>query len=182
MDVSGLRGDGRQRMNNYDSRPETQQHINKVGRYIELVIQKLSKRADEHDASKLVSPEVEAFDKATPLLQQLEYGTPEYKQSLKDLGPALEHHYANNTHHPEHFENGIRGMTLLDLTEMLCDWKAASERMRKPTPAAEGRPDVPTYDSDFARSIRLNAERFDYPDGLTDILLNTAVELGFIEA
>ena len=43
---------------------------------------------------------------------------------------GIEHHYAVNSHHPEHYEAGIAGMSLFDLIEMLVDWKAASERMR----------------------------------------------------
>ena len=51
-------------------------------------------------------------------------GSPEYREAR----PGLAHHYAHNSHHPEHYENGIAGMDLLDLVEMFCDWKAASER------------------------------------------------------
>lgn len=120
--------------------------------------------------------------RATPLLQKLEYGTPEYKQSLEDLGPALEHHYANNRHHPEYWPNGVADMSLLDITEMLCDWKAASERMRKPTPAAPGRAEAPAYDENFERSILLNKERWGFSDELCGILINTARELGFISS
>lgn len=164
----------------YDSRPETLAHIGKVSENLRQVRENLLQRAEEHDQSKLVSPEVEAFDKATPLLQHLEYGSPEYKQSLADLGPALEHHFQHNSHHPEHAEQGIAGMSLLDLIEMLCDWKAASERTRKPTPAAPGRPGAPAYDSDFERSLALNQERFGFTDELLAILTNTARELGYI--
>lgn len=164
----------------YDSRPDTYEHIGKVRVYLSRAVRSLLARADNHDASKLVEPEKSAFDVATPKLAALEYGTDEYKQSLADLGAALEHHYAVNSHHPEHYQDGIRGMTLLDLVEMLVDWKAASERMRKPMPAAPGRPEAPTYDNDFGRSIALNQERFGYGDELRSILENTARELGFI--
>ena len=44
------------------------------------------------------------------------------------LKPMLDHHYARNSHHPEHYENGVNGMDLFDVLEMVCDWKAASER------------------------------------------------------
>lgn len=151
----------------YDSRPDTWEHIDKVRRFLANVIANLQDRADRHDKSKLVEPEVEAFDRMTPLLASLTYGTPEYKASLAELGVALEHHYSVNSHHPEHYEDGIAGMSLLDLTEMLVDWKAASLRMRKPMPA-----------SDFIRSIALNQERFGYSDELRSILENTARELG----
>lgn len=166
----------------YDSRPDTWEHIAKVRDYLDAATRNLVERGQQHDRSKLVPPELEAFDRMTPLLASLEYGTPEYKQSLAELGVALEHHYAANRHHPEHWPNGIRDMSLLDLVEMLCDWYAASQRMRKPTPAAPGRPEAPQYDDNFERSIALNAERFGYGDELRSILVNTARELGFIGA
>lgn len=164
----------------YDSRPDTYEHIGKVRAFLTEAAARLLQRANAHDASKLVDPELEAFDRMTPRLAGLTYGTPEYKESLRELGVALEHHYAENSHHPEHYENGIAGMSLLDLTEMLVDWKAASLRMRKPMPAAPGRAEAPTYDSDFLRSIALNQERFGYSDELRAILENTARELGLL--
>lgn len=165
----------------YDSRPETLEHIGKVSENLRAVRENLLQRAEEHDQSKLVSPELEAFDKATPLLQHLEYGSDGYKQSLADLGPALEHHFSVSKHHPEHWPNGIRDMSLLDIIEMLCDWKAASERTRKPTPAAPGHAAAPAYDSDFGRSLVLNQQRFGFGDELLAILTNTARELGYLE-
>ena len=166
----------------YDSRPDTYEHIGNVRRKLSTVIANLQHRSDTHDRSKLIPPELEAFDRMTPKLAELTYGTDEYKASLAELGVALEHHYAHNSHHPEHHAEGIAGMTLLDLVEMLVDWKAASERMRKPMPAAPGRKEAPQYDSDFARSIALNQERFGYTDEVRAILTNTAIELGFIAA
>ena len=71
---------------------------------------------------------------------------------------GLDIHYANNRHHPEHFDNGIQGMNLLDLLEMICDWKAASERHA---------------DGDVYKSIEINQERFGYSDELKIILKNT---------
>lgn len=168
-------GDG---VSGYDSRPDTWDHIVKVRDYLDVAIANLLRRAQGHDRSKLVEPELSAFNVATPKLASLTYGTDEYKRSLADLGTALEHHYAVNSHHPEHYERGIAGMSLLDLLEMLVDWKAASERMRKPMPAAPGRPEAPLYDNDFLRSIALNQERFGYGDELRAILENTARELG----
>lgn len=165
----------------YDSRPDTYAHIGRVRQYLTSVIRNLLDRADLHDASKLVEPELSAFNEATPKLATLTYGSDEYKQSLADLGSALEHHYQRNSHHPEHYEEGIKGMSLLDLVEMLVDWKAASERMRKPTPAAPGRPEAPQYDrADFLGSIALNQERFGYGDEVRAILENTARELWLV--
>jgi hypothetical protein len=114
----------------------------------------------------LESPEKELFDKYTPLLKETTYGSDEYKKHLKEMGKALEHHYENNRHHPEHFELGISGMTLVDLVEMLCDWKAASERHG---------------DGNFLKSLELNRDRFDISNQLYFILFNTAREFGWVD-
>lgn len=158
-------------MAEYDSRPETQEHIDRVWFFIGKVIDNLERRQQLHDQSKLIEPELSAFDIATPKLANLEYGSEEYKQSLKDLGPALEHHFEHNDHHPEHYENGIRGMSLMAVIEMLCDWRAASERVKQRT-------DDPDKVSTFAEGLKYNQERFGYSDELADILANTVKELG----
>jgi plasmid stability protein len=141
-----------------DSRPDTYAHIQEVQRRIFAVVAALLARAARHDRSKLVSPEVEAFDEYTPKLAGLTYGSEEYRATLREMQPAIQHHYAANTHHPEHFPEGIAGMNLLDVVEMLCDWKAAS--LRHP-------------DGDLRASIALNQARFGFSDELRAILVNT---------
>jgi Family of unknown function (DUF5662) len=157
----------------YDSRPETWGHIDRVRHFVERAARDLIDRANQHDASKLVSPEVEAFDVATPKLAGLEYGSEEYRQSLRDLGPALAHHFEHNDHHPEHYANGVRGMSLMALIEMVCDWRAASERVKQRT-------DDPTKVNTFEAGLAYNQERFGYSDELAEIILNTARELGML--
>ncbi len=151
-------------MSEYDSREDTLRHIGRVHAVIRLFCDLMGQRATDHDASKLVSPEKEAFDAATPKLRSLTYGSDEYKLALKDLGVALQHHYENNSHHPEHFPNGIDGMSLMDVIEMFCDWKAATERHA---------------DGCLEKSIRHNKERFAVSDQLTAIFENTRTELGW---
>jgi hypothetical protein len=164
----------------YDSRPDTWDHIDKVRGYLKVVISKLQQRADDHDQSKLSSPEVEIFDEFTPKLADVEYGSEEYESFRVSMDAALEHHYAANSHHPEHYSRGIEGMSLLDLLEMIVDWKAASERHnRPPAPASPGRANAPEYDSSIVRSVRINQERFGYSDELKAILLNTVREMGW---
>ena len=90
-------------MNNYDSTGETLQHIAKVHINIGDMIRNLQQRARVHDASKLEEPEKSFFDKYRPMLNELEYESPEYKQARKELQPALQHHYEVNSHHPEHY-------------------------------------------------------------------------------
>ena len=158
----------------YDSRPETQAHIDRVRWFVNRAIVNLTARSEVHDKSKLLPPELEAFDIATPKLARLEFGSEEYKQSLRELGPALQHHYEANDHHPEHFENGVRGMSLMALIEMLCDWRAASERVKQRT-------DDPDKVRTFESGLSWNKERFGISDDLYGILLNTARELGMID-
>lgn len=157
----------------YDSRPETRKHIERVQYFLGLARLNLYFRQSRHDESKLYSPEVEAFDIATPKLADLEYGSEEYKQALKNLGPALEHHFEHNDHHPEHYENGVRGMSLMALLEMLCDWRAASERTKQRT-------DDPEKIRTFEAGLRHNFDRFGISDDLAEILLNTARELNML--
>lgn len=106
---------------------QTLLHIRRVTKLLHDVAIKLMRRADVHDASKLEAPEADAFA-AAPKLEDLTYGSPEYQASLDQLNVALAHHYANNRHHPQHFKGGVDDMTLLDIVEMFCDWKASSER------------------------------------------------------
>lgn len=154
----------------YDSRPETRQHIDRVRYFISRATTNLRQRSARHDDSKLVEPELSAFDEATPKLANLTYGSDEYKASLKALGPALQHHFEHNDHHPEHYPNGVRGMSLMALIEMLCDWRAASERMKQRT-------DDPEKVKTFEAGLLHNKERFNISDDLYEILVNTATEL-----
>ncbi len=148
----------------YDSRQDTLDHIARVGDLLDVFREYLETRASKHDSTKLEEPEKALFDEWTPKLKALEYGSDEYRAALAALKPALDHHYAAWSHHPEHFENGINGMSLLDLIEMFCDWKAAGERH------ATG---------NFAKSLEINRERFKMSDQLAEIFENTRKELGW---
>jgi len=143
---------------------DTMNHIKQVRLLMKFLINKLEDRAIDHDASKLQSPEIEIFTEYTPKLKTSTYGSKEYKQFLKEMKVALDHHYANNSHHPEYYENGINGMDLLDVIEMVCDWMAATMRHD---------------DGDIMKSIEINKERFGISDQLVGIIRNT-VERYFI--
>jgi hypothetical protein len=150
----------------YSSKPDTLKHIRQVQENIGIIIETLRRRADDHDDSKLHSPEVEYFDEYTPKLAGCTYGSEEYKQFLAELKVALNHHYGVSRHHPEHFENGIRGMNLVDLVEMICDWYAATKRHN---------------DGDLMKSIAINQERFGYSDDVKALLENTYKDLFWCE-
>lgn len=149
----------------YDSRPDTYEHILKVAFFCHKIAEIIMARGLAHDRSKTTSPELEVYDEFTPKLAESTYGSEEYKGFLRDMGAGLKHHYQVNRHHPEHFKNGVTGMTLIDLVEMLADWKAATMRHK---------------DGSLERSLEIQKERFEISDQLAQILHNTAEELGWL--
>lgn len=136
-------------------------HIHTVRKLLYGIIEDLDNRARNHDQSKLESPEAEIFGEFSPLLGETEYNSDEYRKLLEKVRPAIDHHYANNRHHPEHWPNGINDMTLLDLIEMLVDWKAATQRNKN---------------GNIRKSIESNSERFGISDQLRKIFENTVRE------
>lgn len=148
----------------YDSKADTLLHIKRVNELMGLAAIELIKRGNIHDNSKLTSPEKEYFDRLTPRLKSLVYGSQEYSDSLKELSVALDNHYKENTHHPEHYENGINGFDLFDLIEMFMDWTAAGERVKG---------------GNIENSIEVGKKRFNISDQLCDIFRNTAKRYKF---
>lgn len=142
-----------------DCKLDTIKHIETVRKYIKVAIDKLWQRGIDHDKTKLESPEVEGFAEYGDRLRSLTYGTEEYEKNLAELNKALEHHYAKNKHHPEHYKDGINDMSLIDLIEMLCDWKASTFRQDN---------------GNLLQTIDKNAERFKIEPQLLRILENTA--------
>ncbi|MDZ7359131.1 MAG: DUF5662 family protein [candidate division KSB1 bacterium] len=146
----------------YDSKQDTVMHIVRVQELMADICERLALRAELHDASKLAEPEKSAFDAHAPQRSRCIYGSEKYNGHLDELHAALAHHYAHNSHHPEHYRDGVNGMSLLDLLEMFCDWKAASEKHRN---------------GSLARSIKINRERFGLSEQLLNIFENTRREL-----
>lgn len=138
---------------------ETKQHISNVQMFIRIFCDALKERGINHDLTKLQDPELPLFVEYTNKLATCTYGSPEYNEFLKGLKPALDHHYAKNRHHPEHFEKGISDMSLIDLIEMFCDWKAATLRH---------------HDGNLLKSIDVNFSRFYMTPQLLSIFKNTA--------
>lgn len=136
----------------------TMQHIARVRTILEKVCGDLLRRGQEHDQSKLSSPEVELFTEFTPQLAGMKYGSPEYNEAKAKMGPALDHHYAHNSHHPEFWKDGINDMSLLDVLELLVDWKSSSERH---------------HTGNLRKSIEINANRFGISPQLVRIMENT---------
>lgn len=141
---------------------ETHKHIAAVDGFLQKFRAILHERGRVHDQSKLENPELDTVAEYVPKLKTVTYGSEEYKGFLKGMAPALAHHYAHNRHHPEFHPNGITGMNLVDLVEMVCDWLAAVQRHD---------------DGDIHRSIEQNEDRFAYSSQIKQILHNTACML-----
>lgn len=143
----------------YDSTKDTVQHILRINELLHKVAVDVLNRADKHDRSKLSPEEKEVFDEFTPKLKNSTYGSEEYKGFLSSMGKALKHHYENNkSHHPDLLPKGILDMNLIDMVEMLIDWKAASERHEN---------------GNILDSIDINKKRFNMSNDLVKLFQNT---------
>lgn len=145
----------------YDSAVDTMKHKVIVSQLIGGMSNRLIERRFSHDDSKLESPEKECYDKFIPKLREAKYGSPEYNKIKDEMGSGLQHHYEVNRHHPEHFSNGVNGMTLIDVVEMFCDWYAASQNS----------------DTSFEEGLKMNFKKYHIDPQLQDIMLNTFREL-----
>lgn len=135
------------------------QHKAEVTRLLHVIVKELLDRADEHDASKMVSPELEDFAAHNAELHDQTYMGAGYTANIEGpLKRALAHHYAHNRHHPQHFKRGIEDMNLVDIIEMLVDWAASSKRHA---------------DGNLRTSIETNKGRFGVCAQLTSIFENT---------
>ncbi len=175
-------------MSDYDA--ETRQHIHEVRERLNRAADELRLRSWDHDRSKLEEPERSGFQAMAEELKlaDTEYGSDEYRAILKRYrATTIGHHYVHNDHHPEFWSasdpgdriadpywvddeavrNGtaIGRMSLISLLEMLCDWSAATQRMKN---------------GDLGTSVEKNAVRFGIEPQLARVLLNTARELGML--
>jgi hypothetical protein len=151
-------------MDDLDNTDGTLKHMKRVAELLNYAAGELIRRANFHDATKLQDPEKPFFDRLAKGLEDVTFGSEEYYRSLKELEPALRHHYAANDHHPEHYPNGVGGMSLFGLVEMFFDWKASSEG---------------NDNGNIYHSIDVCAERYNLPEQLVNILKNTAKNMGW---
>ena len=96
-------------------------HIARVRERLNVIIRILNKRAAMHDDSKLEEPELSLWKKMD-IEKRYPYGSSEYLEKIQRNKKVFQLHYLKNRHHPEHYANGVRDMTLIDIIEMLCDW------------------------------------------------------------
>lgn len=141
---------------------DTIDHIQKVQWYLAQIIENLQSRALMHDKSKLMPPELDGYAGLADAVKGFPYGTDEYRAAFEPFKKIIRHHYDANDHHPEHFQdNDIRRMNLLQVVEMVTDWKAASTRR----------------DDTLLKSLDVSFKRFGIDDQLAWIIRNTINDL-----
>jgi Family of unknown function (DUF5662) len=149
-----------------DSAQITIAHIARIRELLAGFCEELARRGEVHDASKFDPIEKGPLDEMQALIESeghVPYGSDAFDRRSALLGPMLEHHYALNSHHPEHYgADGVGGMDLFDLVEMFADWKAASERGQEST-----------------INLSYSIERYEIAPQLASILRNTAARLGW---
>ena len=115
-----------------------QEHKDGIKKYLSFIVNLLASRALTHDNSKNSDEEYLNYIKPT-------------------LDKGLKHHYNVNRHHPEYFDNGIDDMTLIDILEMIVDWKISIEQNSK----------------DLYKEIDYNFMKYNVSEQLQKIILNT---------
>jgi len=144
-------------MDEYDSKLETLLQIKRLNELLNKAAAELLDRAIVHDKSKLEQPEKDLYDKLTPLLKKASPDSDDYKDLSKQYKKAIDHHYKNNRHHPEHYKNGVNDMNLFDVIEMTLDWLV----------------DVGDSPEKIFSLLKENKTKYDLSDQLTSILENT---------
>ena len=134
-------------------------HISRVQKKLIILMDNIYNRAIQHDASKLREPELSMWKKMDEE-PRYQYGTKEYEDKIVRYKHLFDLHYENNPHHPEHFQNGISDMTLIDLMEMLCDWISYKDNIRA---------------SEAIAMVEKQSKRFGYSDEIKNMLINTLV-------
>lgn len=149
----------------FDFLCDTVLHISEVNENLEEIISELKKRGLSHDRTKLQQLEFDGFVSTREKFKKANYGSPEYKECIELTKPAVEHHYKNNRHHTGFHKNGINDMTLIDIIEMIADWKAAARRS----------PDKTLQDTlDYA------FKKYKIDSQLAVVITNTLVQLKWI--
>lgn len=139
-------------------------HKMEVAENLEQIKSDISKRQWHHDNTKFTAEEFDAFVYTRPKFKKVNYGSKEYQECVDAIKPAVEHHHKSNRHHTGYYDDGVMGMTLMDILEMLADWKAASRR---------------SPDLSFEDSLPKAYEKYNIPKDLQKIINNTLIYLGW---
>jgi hypothetical protein len=129
----------------------------RVRKYLEKFSLSLVLRGEDHDSSKFSDEEFPAHVAAMETFDDYKYDP---NQAAKPPCAAAVHHHKCNRHHPEHFADGIEGMNLIDILEMLADWKSATLNN-------------PNNLGDIISSIEIATKKYNLSPQLVKILANT---------
>lgn len=143
----------------------THRHIARVRELLSEFAIEMIMRGNVHDQSKFLPVELGPLQAMQDVIDkegQAPFGSDEYKRRTDMLGPMIDHHRANNSHHPEYYDDGVAGMDLFDVVEMFFDWKAASER-----------------GEESAMNLSFAMEKYGVHEPLASIFCNTADRLGY---
>lgn len=149
----------------FDVLCDTILHMTEVQENLELFASELRQRGFAHDRTKLQDPEFSAFVSTRERFKKANYGTPEYEALVKEIKPAIDHHYENNRHHTGFHSDGINGMTFIDILEMLADWKAAARR---------------SPDKELRDTLEYAYKKYKIEPQLAKIIDNTLFEMGWL--
>jgi hypothetical protein len=137
---------------------EIRSHVRNVQLFLQTFSDQLVRRGILHDNSKFYEPELTGFSDNIDNVPNLVYESDEYKKRWLEMKDVIDEHHRNNRHHPEHWPKGVDDMSLLDIIEMLVDWKASSMRYK---------------DGSLKKSVEINCVKYNISPQLKQILLNT---------
>jgi len=116
-------------------------------------------RGENHDNSKIEDPE---FDLWVEHFIPEEKRDPEdgnFQETKKLLEEVITIHHRKNRHHPEfHGSTGLKGTTLVDLIETLCDWIATTTKQDK---------------GNLRVTIEMMRDKYKFSKELEQVFLNT---------
>ena len=156
-DVDGLKCKEKQAS---DTVEHILKHRESVRNKLKFLASEIVRRAEKHDESKLMQPELNwliQMDKEP----RYQYGTPEYFDKMKKWQKFFKHHYAENRHHPDHFQNGVYDMNIVDICEYISDIISYYDEM---------------HVDDALKTLEAQKERFGFNEQLYQILKNTLFE------
>lgn len=143
-------------------------HRQRVFQIMSRLSHEMILRGNKHDESKFESEELPYYINTIDIFEKNHFDSEGYYKAKESLGPALEHHYKHNRHHPEHFNNGIEGMNLVDILELLADWKSATLNR-------------PNHRGDILESVDILSKKYGICDQLKTLLINTLKDFDMVD-
>lgn len=141
-------------------------HKESVRILLTTFIKELRERIESHDNSKFDKEEFKPFVSVWNKFKEVDYCSKEYYECLDSVKDAVARHHRLNRHHPKHFQNGVNGMNIIDVIEMIADWYAASKRYKTQS---------------FEQNLILAKEEHNIDSQLFEIILNTFCFFGLLE-